>query len=381
MNNKKKKNYLGMGVVLLIYVIVGALCGKSMGKYMASAGWWELPVNGALITSALFLLIFYASVLIQVIIHEAGHLVFGLATGYRFSSFRIFQWMLMQKDGKLCWKRFSLPGTGGQCLMAPPPLENGNMPVLLYNFGGAIMNLIASALFFGISCLLPEASLPAVALHILALVGVAFALTNGIPLRSGTVDNDGRNALSMLRSREAVRAFWIQLEVNEQTKEGRRLHDMPEEWFQVPTDDAMENNLIATVGVLACNRRMDQLRFAEAEALMAHLLSIESGIPGLYRSLLTCDRIYVELIGENRPQVLETLLTKEQKKAMKSMRQLPSVLRTEYAIALLSGRDAQQAQKILQRFERMAAAYPTPGEIAEEQELIGIAQAAAAEKT
>ncbi|MBP3888386.1 MAG: hypothetical protein J6F30_12205 [Cellulosilyticum sp.] len=40
-------------------------------------------------------------------IHEGVHLVFGLLSGYRFSSFRIAGWMWIKKEGKLCFKKLS----------------------------------------------------------------------------------------------------------------------------------------------------------------------------------------------------------------------------------------------------------------------------------
>lgn len=45
---------------------------------------------------AILLLVFCASMYLQIIIHEAGHLIFGLLSGYRFSSFRI---------GNMIWKK------------------------------------------------------------------------------------------------------------------------------------------------------------------------------------------------------------------------------------------------------------------------------------
>ena len=53
---------------------------------------------------------------------------------------------------------------------------------------------------------------------------------------------------------------------------------MPDEWFEMPSDEAMKNNLVAAIGVSVCNRLMDQYRFEEADAQMAHILSIESGM-------------------------------------------------------------------------------------------------------
>ena len=192
------------------------------------------------------------------------------------------------------------------------------------------------------------------------------------------VDNDGCNALSLMRSKEACRAFWIQLKANELISEGIRLKDMPEEWFVVPEDEAMKNSIIASVGVLACSRLMDEHRFAEADELMERLLSIESGIVGLHKSLMMCDRIYVELITQNRTEILDSMMTKEQKKIMKAMSKYPTVLRTEYVYALLADRDKAKAREIEAKFERNAAGYPYPSEIEGEKEMMKIAEELAA---
>lgn len=58
--------------------------------------------------SLLAILILLFSIFLQVLLHEGGHLVCGLATDYRFVSFRIFNLTFIRKDGKLCIKRFSL---------------------------------------------------------------------------------------------------------------------------------------------------------------------------------------------------------------------------------------------------------------------------------
>ena len=115
-----------------------------------------------------------------------------------------------------------------------------------------------------------------------------------------------------------MQAFWLQLKVNEQIAKGIRLKDMPDEWFVVPDDEAMQNSMVATQGVFATNRLMDQQRFEDADRLIAHLLEIDSGIIGLHRNLMICDRMYCELIHDNRKEILEEMLTREQIKFMKA---------------------------------------------------------------
>ena len=210
------------------------------------------------------------------------------------------------------------------------------------------------------------------------VTGIAYALMNGLPIRTGLANNDGRNAWDLARNPEAVRAFWITLKMNELSAKGVCLRDMPEEWFAVPDEEGMKNGITSSLGAFACSRLMDQGKFEEADALMERLLSQRNGIPGVLRKMLVCDRIYVELIRENRPEALEGLRTKDQVKFMKSMKKFPSVLRTEYAYALLAEKDPEKAQKVVEMFEKTARTYPNPNEIEIERELMETARKAAA---
>ena len=163
--------------------------------------------------------------------------------------------MWVKLDGRIRLKKRSVAGTGGQCLMIPPDLKDGKMPVMLHNNGGVIVNLITSILCFGLSFLCPVSSLGWTVLMSFAVIGLASALTNGLPLRMGPVNNDGKNALDLSRSQEAVRSIWIQMKVNEQVSQGIRLKDMPDEWFVVPSDDAMGNAIVAAIGVFGLLRK------------------------------------------------------------------------------------------------------------------------------
>lgn len=381
MEKKGKKNGRGAQLLsILIYLMIGAASGILIVRYIDHFTGPDVTIGQEILLFAMLMLSVYAAMLLQIIIHEGGHLVFGLATGYKFSSFRILSWMFVKEEGKLRIRRLSLAGTGGQCLMAPPDLKDGTIPFLLYNFGGAIMNLCSCLLFGGLSFLFPPDSFFNFFLLVLVLVGAGFAFMNAFPLRLGQVDNDGANALSLLKSREAVRAFWIQMKVNEQISRGVRLSDMPEEWFVLPEKEAMNNGITAYIGVLACSRLMDQKRFEEADAMMESLISGGEGIAGLHRGLMICDRIFLEVTVKNRPEVLESLLTKEQKKFMKAMKTFPSVLRTEYALALLADKDKEKAEKVRKEFDRYAARYPYPSEIEAEREYMKLAEKCAGEK-
>ena len=333
-----------------------------------------LGINPLLQIAGFFLAV-YAALIFHIIVHEGGHLVFGLLSGYRFSSFRVFSFMWVKEGESVKFKRHSVAGTGGQCLMSPPDIKDGKMPVAWYNLGGSLMNIIFGLLFLGGFFLCGEVSILSAILLLFALLGFALAILNGVPMRTGTIDNDGYNAISLAKDPAALEAFWMQMKVVEETTRGVRLRDMPAEWFTVPTDEAMGNSMVAARGVFACNRLMDEERFAEADELMAHLLSIESGMVGLHRSILICERIYVELITQNRREVIDEQLTKNLQSFMKAMKDNPSILRTQYAIALLHENNKAKAETVKAQFEKRAKTYPYPHEIAPERDLMAIADA------
>ena len=85
------------------------------------------------------------------------------------------------------------------------------------------------------------------------------------------------------------------------------------------------------------------------------------------------DRIYCELVGERRPEVLEQWESKDCQRIVKQMKNYLSVIRTEYAYALLKEKDTQKAEKIRERFEKNARSYPYPADAQSERELLDIA--------
>lgn len=374
MKKKEKQRFAWQPIlVFVVYLLVGVVAGLlivPMMDRLDSQGDGFLLMMGK--TIGLLLVGVYGGMLLHIAVHEAGHLVFGLLTGYGFSSYRVGSIMLLMENGKLKLRKFSLAGTGGQCLMTPPELVDGKMPYVLYNLGGSLMNFGVSLVCLLLSFIAPDYL--AVLLRVFAVLGLALGAMNGIPMRLGGVDNDGYNALSLGKSPQALRSFWVQMKANEQIARGVRLKDMPEEWFTVPDEAGMKNSMTAVMGVLACNRMMDAHDFTRAAELMARLWEMDTALTGLHKNLMICDRIYCELIGQNRQEVVDSLLTGEQKKFIKSMKTFPTVLRTEYAYALLGRKDEAGAADWQTKFEKVAKTYPYPSDMESERELMQIAR-------
>ena len=361
---------------VLLKTVIPALIGAIIGGLGGFFGIQYLDKNS--ISDIEFVIIVAGSILaiyLQLILHEAGHLIFGLLSGYEFVSFRVGSITIYKKDGKTHIGSYKLAGTGGQCLMAPPDLANEKIPYVLFNFGGVIINIVTSIVIVVVLVTMEVQPVLKAILFVFIAMGVFAALTNGIPLHISGIDNDGYNAVSLGKNSDALRAFWLQLKVNEMLTEGIRLKDMPEEWFEKPSEEGMQNNMIAALEAIRCNRLLDMHCFEEVNQSVQAVVDSENKMVGVQKVLLQIDQIFCEILGEKREEVIGRVREKELKSFMKAMKNFPSVIRTQYAYALLVKEDVKESAAIKRQFEKVMKKHPYQSEIESEWELIRLCEA------
>lgn len=365
----KKKTYIVPVISFLIGVGIGVgglvILEKTSNIFEKSVGEFMFIYAG-------FMVGIYFAVILDTIIHELGHMIFGLMTGWSFSSFRIGSLVLIKEKGKFKIKKMSIAGLAGQCLMNPPDLVDGKMPYKLYNFGGSIMNMITALIFGGLFFVFEDYKYVSYFFIIAGLFGVFSALTNGIPLRIGGIDNDGYNAVSMGKCEGAIRSLWVQTKVNAELVKGKRVEDMPDEWFYFPDENEMNNTLCSVTAVFYAERLIGQHKFEEAKECLDKIMNMETGLLPMHKNLVIFDRIFCELVGECDKEFIENLLTDELITFMKKMEQLPAMIRIEYALALMIDEDREKAEKLKKMFEKRAKSYPYSGDIESERELIAV---------
>ncbi|MDF2803899.1 MAG: hypothetical protein K0S61_3802 [Anaerocolumna sp.] len=161
---------------------------------------------------------------VHIILHEGGHLVFGLLTGYKFLSFRVFSTIIYKHNGTIRKRKFAIKGTGGQCLMYPPKRkEDGSFPFVWYNMGGGISNLFFSLIVL-IPAILTENNVLLTLCIAFITAGVLIGITNLVPLNMG-LQNDGMNMMQMLKDNKSRDAFYLQLRVNAEMSDGKLITD------------------------------------------------------------------------------------------------------------------------------------------------------------
>ena len=180
-----KKLYNLIAIILLFVISIFSyilLLNIEMPKMLDILWFLLMQVLGIIIIIPLF-----------VAFHEAGHMVFGLLTGYKLTFYKVgpFEWSSNEKDKiKFHIGSFST-GILGQCLMYPPKYhKKGKKPFFWYNAGGLIfsylMIIILIILFIIGNKYLRYFIMPCV------MISIFLALNNSIYTKNGI------NKVSML---------------------------------------------------------------------------------------------------------------------------------------------------------------------------------------
>ncbi len=326
---------------------------------------------GTIPASIVFVLIVFVSVIVSIIIHEAGHLLFGILSGYSFCSFRIFSLMIVKTDAGMKFKKLSVPGTSGQCLLVPPECKDRKMPTIAYNLGGFILGFASAVIFGLLAFLLCNYVLIYMLLVALCVANITISLTNGIPMRVGLIDNDGKNAVSLIKNSKAAHALKIQLLVNAENSRGVSLSDMPDEWFVMPNDTELVDSLMHSQAYICFSRHFEKGEYDEAKEIAERLLALDN-LLGLHRATLGVSLAYINTIKGEYAEV-ERFFKKEYYKNSSLYLMDLSSSRCRYAYELLVKGSEKGAKRELQMFNfivRKLKKYPFSDVIERERKLI-----------
>lgn len=339
---RKMKKYLPL--------IIGGAIGAVLGVVCAIFDAYD-----TLLLSCIFLCV---SFFLQLILHEGGHLLGGLLSGYKFESFRIGGVLLTKIEGKLRVKWMPIAGTGGQCLLSPPDCKPEDAPYLVYHAAGSAMNMLTALLH--IPLIFTNARIYAICMIV---VGLYFGILNGVPLHVQGIDNDGMNIKNMRRDPTLRTVIIRQLQINAAQSGGQRLCDMPEEWFET-------YGHVHLHGALQFCRLLDAGAYDEALQYGQTLLRNRK-MNRIHRGAIMNDVESLKLLAGQRVFAESEFL----RNYRKAMAYDPAVQRAKFVRALLHDRDVEAAEKIHRQFERACRRSPVPASNASEIELIAAARA------
>lgn len=363
MANKKKKS--GFNPIFIVFIIVGIICGifgEHMINYLEDTGVSSIIV--LIFVMATFLLSF----LIVPIIHEVGHLVMGLITGYDFVSFRIGSFTLIKENGKFVGKKFNIVGTGGQCVLTHKTVDNPqNIPFFWYNFGGVFFNFFTAVLCVPI-IIFPSNPFVFVGFVMLAVISLAMGIVNIIPTKASGVGTDGYNLILLKKSPVDRVALYKTMLLNALQYQGVRLEDMPNDILKF-TDEEKNCQLGTPLAGIEANILMNKFDFKSAEKKYRSILDNENLI-GVYENEYKCEIMFCMIMNGYSPQDINDMYKEIKQYITTTGKTYISRKRLMYAYYLIVEKNPQKALNEYSTAQKMKNTYPAKGEYLSEMYLI-----------
>jgi len=347
---KKRSGFLPIIVGIIIGTVVGVLI--SVFDILPEEPLFPGANIGLLI--AFPFIVAAAGALSGVLIHELGHLVFGLLTGYKFLSFRLYSMIWFKEGGRIRFK-LSKSFLLGQCLMEPVK-DYKQSGFVLYNLGGVIGNLFLAGvmwvLIFIVNSLMAQFIIGGV-----LFLNFVFAITNAIPTTSAEAPTDGANIREGLKSKEALRAFHLQLAVNHEVAAGKRYRELDIDSIKPKEGADLSNYLIAYLVALEAEYWGDSGDPQKALETLGKLDAEE--LPAVYRQNILVSRLQYSMFTDINA-ARELYERDDVKAALKKSVPEMQIIKAVYEMVVLGNVDDSRAR--LSKIRKKANDLPSKGE-------------------
>ena len=230
----------------------------------------------------------------QIILHEVGHLIFGLISGYKFISFRLFRFTIVKKRNRLVFRIYRLKGSFGQCLMYPP--EKVDYRYKLITLGGIIMNTItASIAVLMILNKYVDTFLHSVGLSLFVFYGYGMAFISILP----SIQLSDGASLKELKNRSAREYNRTQLLIAINLMNGFTYKELPGEMYFVSNREDLTNSIIGYHKILECYYYMDNKDWNKAKKTLMDFNIVNDNVPKLIRDIVAAEKMFLTLIENN----------------------------------------------------------------------------------
>lgn len=196
-------------------------------------------------------------------VHEAGHMVFGLASGFSLLTYKIgpFEWY--KKDDKIAFRLNSLSSMVlGQCLMIPPkPKKKVKPKFYLYNAGGLIFSYSLDVILVLLFFLTGNGYIKHLLVPVIS-ISVFLTLNNSIYQEGGF--NDVCNHRLVKSNSKYIYSIMYQLEIIANITNGKRYgaKTLYEPYFEEKL-----NHITLPVAQLRFYQAIDKSDFVEAKRI------------------------------------------------------------------------------------------------------------------
>lgn len=354
----KRKDTILLVINITIAILLYAFLGVSTASCLGGKG-----VIGCIAVLTVLYIDIMISMVIQIILHEGGHLIGGLLSGYEYVSFRIFTWVWIKgKDKKLHIKKMKIKGTVGQCLMCPPKMPIESSPYILYHLGGGLMNLIVGGICIVLyHFVLPQDYLTFLLFKGFGIIGIILGVTNLIPCKTAGIQNDGYNLLDFRKNIETKKCMNMVLSMNAYLTLADSYADIPKELVDELKKMDFTKMDITNGSILNAYNYQAALYFSEGNyeevyRMQKHILDTE-GTLEIFRNEARCECLFYELTHGQDKETIEKLYNKKLQKYIKTTVLYPARMRLMFAYYYLYKKDDKKAQEMYIKLEKSVDTY------------------------
>ncbi|MBE6301950.1 MAG: hypothetical protein E7085_08895 [Parabacteroides distasonis] len=348
--------FIGVTIILVLFTDI------SFNQFMEKLQKVEaLEMIGVMILS---FVTFILTCLLQILLHEGGHLIGGLLSGYHFVSFRILNWTIIKEEGKVRIKHFSIAGTGGQCLLTPPEKPMKEIPVILYNLGGVIMNLLTATLSLILLITIEELPYPIELFLIFnCIVGYFLGLLNGIPFNFGAISNDANNMRLLLKDEQSKQTMTHLLHINAFVQKGMRPKEIPERYFTCNEPINYKNPLQINLYLMVIGKLMDEEQWEICYNKLEDLMKHKDEMLDLFVKETASELLFISLITGKKERAQELYTEELARYIQQYAKIMSSKQRILCAIALYMEEDRVKAEKIYKKLALQQEKLLMQGEV------------------
>lgn len=293
-------------------------------------------------------------IVLNVFLHELGHLITGLLSGYSFAAFSIFSQHIIKKDGKLIRKKARLKGASGVCTMSPPEMVNGKYPYKLFFFGGILMNFITAAICLALFLLLASSTeLWASVSLVFGVIAAWLGLGSLIPAKYSKPDGYFLLYLSGEDKKEERVRLWTVAQIKALQVAGCRPRDIPYAYFEcVNVNDSIDNILALFIAERRYHYWLDKREMEKASAIAQSIYdNIDSSLKG-HKIVFAPSLLFHELIDKCRENEVSRLFTRDAYNYMERSLSDMAAQRTLYAYARLVSKNDAKIRMRLNSFNK-----------------------------
>lgn len=354
MKNSKEDKNKSNKMVLISAILFGFIIGIC------------LSINTNEINTILFGIILVITGLLQIIIHELGHLFFGILSGYKFIAIGFCGIAIYHYPDGYKLKKMIIPGASGYCQMKPNrSVEKTN--VGLYLMGGVLANAISILISILLIIFTTVNGYILLLIVMNIVIGSLFIVLNWLPLKLGIL-NDGQQFKDTKDNKESRIILYKSMELTAEYICGRMISEILSP-AELDTEESEKNINGFIYELMKVNAYYEKLDFKLAQEKLERLA--QENLPEMVKLEYSREIFFVEIMRENGDKDKIENLHSELKRYLKITKDQPSTQRTIYAYEILNKKDNKRSgKKAKKKFEQTLKGHPYLGAIKTENILI-----------